>query len=294
MDVARFSVPVLVVMLLGGCDSACTSKEQQDERRLVENSLSNMVVVEGGEFLMGDFGPLVGEHLPYTFNHDDKKLHKVILKDFKISKYKVTYEDYEIYRAITGGDKLVVGMSKRYPKIVEGNVSVAVTWQKAKNYCLWLAKKTGENVDLPSEGQWEYAARSRGQYFPFATDDGTFDEGRNVPSGEEKERMIGMPFPFYPIGLYPPNPLGLYDMGLSGVEWTNDWYAEDYYWRSPEVSPKGPESGVKKVGRGYDGGDPQLALTMYRQNLLPIPITRGLNYETHGINSSYVFRCAIN
>ncbi|MGV8916513.1 MAG: formylglycine-generating enzyme family protein [Pseudomonas sp.] len=292
--ILKLSASVAIIFLLAGCDGAPPSNYVHGASRLAEKSLTNMVVVDGGEFLMGDFGPLVGEMLPFTRHQDDKKLHKVILDDFMISKYKVTYEDYEVYRATTGGRKLIVGLSKSYPKIIEGNVSVSVTWQQAKDYCLWLGEKTGKNVNLPSEAQWEFAARSRGQYLPFATDDGTFDEGRNVPSGEQKVQMIGTSFPYYPIGLYPPNPLGLYDMGLSGSEWAGDWYAEDYYSHSPVVNPQGPNVGVAKVRRGYTGGDTQLALTMYRRSAPPIPVTRDSNYELYGITPSYVFRCAIN
>ncbi|MGV8916511.1 MAG: formylglycine-generating enzyme family protein [Pseudomonas sp.] len=290
--ILKLSASISTVLLLMGCDGAPISNEVQGAKRLVEKSLFNMVVVEGGEFLMGDFGPLVGEMLPFTRHQDDKKLHKVILDDFMISKYKVTYEDYEVFRAHTNGRKLIVGLSKSYPKIIEGNVSASVPWQQAKDYCLWLGKYSGRKIDLPSEAQWEYAARSRGQYFPFATDDGTLNEGQNVPSVEEKEKMIDVSFPFYPIGLYPSNPLGLYDMGLSGTEWTNDWYAEDYYWHSPVNNPQGPSTGIEKVRRG--GGDFQRSLTMFRQSALLIPVAKDFSYEERGITPNYVFRCVIN
>ncbi len=60
-------------------------------------------------------------------------------------------------------------------------------------------------------------------------------------------------------------------MGLSGSEWTNDWYASDYYSHSPVNDPQGPAQGTKKVLRGYIGGDRQYALTMFRQSKLPVP-----------------------
>ncbi|WP_448943803.1 SUMF1/EgtB/PvdO family nonheme iron enzyme [Klebsiella michiganensis] len=61
-----------------------------------------MVPVQGGEFLMGDFGPLVKEKLPFSIQQDDKKLHKVVLSDFAISKFKVTNADYTAYLKSTG------------------------------------------------------------------------------------------------------------------------------------------------------------------------------------------------
>ncbi|WP_049191966.1 formylglycine-generating enzyme family protein, partial [Serratia marcescens] len=116
--------------------------------------------------------------------------------------------------------------------------------------------ESGKKIDLPTEAQWEYAARSRGQYLPFATDNGELEKGKNIPDEEQLDEYTdGLGIPIYPIGKYPPNPLGLYDMGLSGSEWVNDWYASDYYSHSPVKDPKGPSNGTKKVLRGYVGGD---------------------------------------
>ncbi|MBL4454638.1 sulfatase modifying factor 1 [Klebsiella pneumoniae] len=61
-----------------GCDQKSTGKRETLSEALVAKSLSNMVPVKGGEFLMGDFGPLVGEKLPFSINQDDKVLHKVV------------------------------------------------------------------------------------------------------------------------------------------------------------------------------------------------------------------------
>ncbi len=120
--------------------------------------------------------------------------------------------------------------------------------------------------------------------------------GKNVPGKDELDIYTdGFGFPFYPVGKYPPNPLGLYDMGLSGSEWTNDWYAADYYSHSPVNDPQGPAQGTKKVLRGYIGGDRQYALTMFRQSKLPVPkIDKDDDYEKYGVGPQYVFRCVVN
>jgi hypothetical protein len=87
-----------------------------------------------------------------------------------------------------------------------------------------------------------------------------------------------------------PKPLGLYDMGLSGSEWTNDWYASDYYSHSPVNDPQGPVKGTEKVLRGNVGGDRQYALTMFRQSDLPVPkINKDDDYEKYGVGPQYVF-----
>ncbi len=74
---------------------------------------------------------------------------------------------------------------------------------------------------------------------------------KTSPARDElSEYTDGAGIPIYPVGKYPPNPLGLYDMGLSGSEWTNDWYASDYYSHSPVNDPQGPVRGPKKSSAG--------------------------------------------
>ncbi|MCF1641117.1 formylglycine-generating enzyme family protein [Klebsiella pneumoniae] len=283
--------------LLTGCDQKSTGKRETLSEALVAKSLSNMVPVKGGEFLMGDFGPLVGQKLPFSINQDDKVLHKVVLSDFSISKFKVTNDDYNKYLQITGIKKPPINiLVKEYPSLQKGDYSVGVTWQQAKDYCQWLGKESGKKFDLPTEAQWEYAARSRGQYLPFSTNNGNFELGSNIPEQKKLDEYTdGYGFPIYPIGKYPPNPLGLYDMGLSGAEWSNDWYSTDYYSHSPVYDPQGPVKGNEKVLRGYVGGDRQYALTIFRQSSQPVPKFAGRDdYQKFGVSPLFVFRCVIN
>ncbi|HFT0611920.1 TPA: formylglycine-generating enzyme family protein [Klebsiella pneumoniae] len=283
--------------LLTGCDQKSTGKRETLSEALVAKSLSNMVPVKGGEFLMGDFGPLVGQKLPFSINQDDKVLHKVVLSDFSISKFKVTNDDYNKYLQITGIKKPPINiLVKEYPSLQKDDYSVGVTWQQAKDYCQWLGKESDKNIDLPTEAQWEYAARSRGQYLPFSTNNGNFELGSNIPEQKKLDEYTdGYGFPIYPIGKYPPNPLGLYDMGLSGAEWSNDWYSTDYYSHSPVYDPQGPVNGNEKVLRGYVGGDRQYALTIFRQSSQPVPKFAGRDdYQKFGVSPLFVFRCVIN
>ncbi|MDK1957091.1 MULTISPECIES: SUMF1/EgtB/PvdO family nonheme iron enzyme [Klebsiella] len=283
--------------LLTGCDQKSTGKRETLSEALVAKSLSNMVPVKGGEFLMGDFGPLVGQKLPFSINQDDKVLHKVVLSDFSISKFKVTNDDYNKYLQITGIKKPPINiLVKEYPSLQKDDYSVGVTWQQAKDYCQWLGKESDKNIDLPTEAQWEYAARSRGQYLPFSTNNGNFGLGSNIPEQKKLDEYTdGYGFPIYPIGKYPPNPLGLYDMGLSGAEWSNDWYSTDYYSHSPVYDPQGPVKGNEKVLRGYVGGDRQYALTKFRQSSQPVPKFAGRDdYQKFGVSPLFVFRCVIN
>ncbi|EOJ0913447.1 TPA: formylglycine-generating enzyme family protein [Klebsiella pneumoniae] len=290
-------VASVAASLLLGCDQKSTGKRETLSEALVAKSLSNMVPVKGGEFLMGDFGPLVGQKLPFSINQDDKVLHKVVLSDFSISKFKVINDDYNKYLQITGIKKPPINiLVKEYPSLQKDDYSVGVTWQQAKDYCQWLGKESDKNIDLPTEAQWEYAARSRGQYLPFSTNNGNFELGSNIPEQKKLDEYTdGYGFPIYPIGKYPPNPLGLYDMGLSGAEWSNDWYSTDYYSHSPVYDPQGPVKGNEKVLRGYVGGDRQYALTIFRQSSQPVPKFAGRDdYQKFGVSPLFVFRCVIN
>lgn len=282
---------MIFVLTITGCDGASIKQNSDSADNLVTKSITNMVTVKGGDFLMGDFGPLIGEKLPFSIQQDDKVLHKVVLSDFLISKYKVTNDDYNEYLDLTGvkAPPLFI-LAKKHPSLQGGDYSVYVTWKKAKDYCQWLGERSGKKIDLPTEAQWEYAARSEGKYMPFATDNGKIDRGRNYPTYDQLDKYTdGLGLPIYPVGKYPPNPLGLYDVGLSGKEWTNDWYTPDYYSHSPLKDPKGPAKGEKKVQRGAVGGDDQYALTMFRQSSSPSPKTEDdYDYDVG------VFRCVIN
>ncbi len=122
---------------------------------------------------------------------------------------------------------------------------------------------TGDKVALPTEAQWEYAARSKGQFNIVPTDDGTLrfkdsygTEGINVAGEADRsaysEKMNnGLDsFSALPGDAFPPNPLGIYDMAGNGFEWVKDWYDPAYYQRSPLNDPQGPAAPTFK---NHDG-----------------------------------------
>ncbi|MCX9158621.1 formylglycine-generating enzyme family protein, partial [Niveibacterium sp. 24ML] len=124
----------------------------------------------------------------------------------------------------------------------------------------------------PTEAQWEYAARSRGQFFMIPTDDGHVDYGRNVPYGAQARRLTkGMFNERYPVGLFPPNPLGAHDMQYNGKEWVLDWYAAKAYEHSAAQDPTGPVSGTLKVVRGWAYGDSlKIGVSAWRRTFDPM------------------------
>ncbi|MGQ7940027.1 formylglycine-generating enzyme family protein [Paraburkholderia sp. D1E] len=286
--------------ILAFCFPACSQTGQSPEAKaLVKKSLADMVFVKGGTFKMGDFGPEVSpEKLPYTSQDENKPVHQVTLDGFSIGKYKVTYADFDIYTAATGKPSWPQDKISRPYRVPTH--PVGVPWQMAKDYCQWLGKESNLPVDLPTEAQWEYAARSGGKPVVFATDNGKYEPDRNFPSaGTIADKLapgVGIVQRYlYPVGKYPANPLGLFDMGFDGRDWMNDWFSADYYAKAPAKNPQGPASGTKKVIRGAEGGNDETAMTMYRYGTEPaghpIPVNGGMTIPSAFI--TLTFRCEL-
>jgi formylglycine-generating enzyme required for sulfatase activity len=232
-------------------------RARPDVKALMDKTLKNLRFVEGGSFEMGDFGEKYGdEGLPYDRELDSKPLHKVTLTSFSISAYKTTYGDHDVFSAAMGKEK--VGMDVVAKRARFAQAGAGLNWYQAREYCQWLGSLLKLPIDLPTEAQWEYAARGRGQRILFATDTGKVDEGRNVWGFDQRNDQAhklnsGANPPSLPLGQFPPTPLGLYDVMTDGYEWVLDWYDPDYYKNSPETDPAGPTSGTLKVLRSHRG-----------------------------------------
>jgi formylglycine-generating enzyme required for sulfatase activity len=119
---------------------------------------------------------------------------------------------------------------------------VAVSWFDAMKYCKWLSASTGRKVRLPSEAEWERAARGgvEGKLFPWGDDppESLPNYAQRWKSGPE------------PVARSAPSGFGLYDICENVHEWCSDWFHPDYYASSPERNPRGPESGERRASRG--------------------------------------------
>jgi len=247
---------------------------QQKIQQLVEKTKKNMIFVEGGSYLMGDFGLITPElektvpksmaiknpkgntekpdHLPFSPGNDNKTLHKVTLSSFNMNAYKTTLEDFNIFTEATGQPKSYY--NELFTPEIAHEVATGMDWQQAKDYCQWLGKQVGMPMDLPTEAQWEYVARNKGQYTAFATDTGKVEPEKNLwevnqyanyRHTHQPDTVLEIPV----LGKTPPNPLGFYDLVTNNYEWMNDWYDKDYYKHSPIENPIGPKSGTEKVLR---------------------------------------------
>ena len=219
---------------------------------------------------MGDYGASDGLDISYLqASTHNNPAHRVELSSYSIAKFKTPNMAYQLYLKSNGLPLRLPESSYRkdWASIsATPNIPANVDWYEANGYCKWLAGISGLPFALPTEAQWEYAARSRGQLLDVATDDGTYkitddpiiEDERYGPRGintsttwdreafaAEKGWRIGLEAPL-PVDRYPPNPLGLYSMSDNGLEWVQDWYDPDYYRYSPFKDPQGPEGPVYK------------------------------------------------
>jgi formylglycine-generating enzyme required for sulfatase activity len=282
MNKVLFCLGVLAVVSIQGCGqtehpvaSEVEKISQEELQQFIQSIIERQVFVEGGEFLMGDFGhQYAPERAPYDRDKDSKPLHKVELSSYSISRFKATNAEFQFYLRYNNFKLREKGMAfkSEWDSINSASDTPAhVDWYEADQYCDWLASITNLPFALPSEAQWEYAARSRGQFLMVATDDGTYKaepyglitesydpKGINISSRGNRlafAKAMGWKtesFTPVPIDMFPPNPLGLYSMSDNGYEWVKDWYDPDYYKYSPMKDPQGPEGPVFKDVFGYD------------------------------------------
>ena len=205
-------------------------------REVLEKLVANMVKVEGGTFTMGATAEQGSDA-----DNDEKPAHKVTLSDYYIGKYEVTQAEWEAVmgeRPTSDGDKWTseYGLGSNYP-------AYNISWNDCDAFIRKLNELTGMKFKLPTEAQWEYAARggksSGGYKYSGGNDIGAVTwYGGNSGNGT------------HPVGGKQANELGLYDMSGNVYEWCSDWYGKSYYSSSPQTDPTGPSSGSGRVLRG--------------------------------------------
>lgn len=154
------------------------------------------------------------------------------------------------------------GMHWMNPRMPQGDNHpvVLVTWNDAQRFCQWLTFQEGRKYGLPTEAQWEYAARAGSQ---SAYWNGNSPE-QLTAIGNVRDRSLSNRFPTWrdttassdgfvftsPVGSFPANPFGIHDVHGNVWEWCSDWYSDDYYATRPRQDPTGPSGGRYHVYRG--------------------------------------------
>jgi sulfatase modifying factor 1 len=247
-----------------------------------------MVLVEGGSFTMGS-----DEGEP-----DERPAHEVRVSSFFIGKFEVTVGEFREFVDATGyatqaeqGDGATVladgsmvrkadaSWKNGYMAQDERHPVVCVTWRDAIEYCNWRSTREGlervytingsavgvdlaaKGYRLPTEAEWEYAARGgmSGQRTPYAG---------SASLGEVAWYASNAGNATHPVGRKAPNELGLYDMSGNAWEWCSDWYAADYYAKSPALDPAGPATGGSRICRGGSWGYAEKLLLVVNRNYL--------------------------
>jgi len=184
--------------------------------------------VKGGTFQMGS----------NSGNSKEKPVHSVTVSDFSMSKTEVTFEQYDVFCDATGRDKPDDRGWGRGDRPV-----MNVSWHDVTAFCEWMTIQSGKTYRLPTEAEWEYAARGGNKSKGYRY------SGSNTISsvGWYDDNSGGKP---HPVAQKQPNELGLYDMSGNVWEWCSDWYGEESYSSSPQNNPQGPNSGKERVLRG--------------------------------------------
>ena len=223
-----FLVFMFLTTLISACARIPTQVTNEASDTLVVGDVT-FVKIPAGSFAMGDSAPAAPENaLP---------VHKVTISSFWMASTEITFTQWKAFLNETSypaGRSQAKGSN--YP-------IASITWEDAQAYCNWFSDKYGVVMRLPTEAEWEYAARGglAGKEFPNG----------DTLSSSEANYASGGPLP---VTQYAPNGYGLYDMAGNVGEWINDWYDKDYYQISPSNDPHGPATEEGKLQRHADRG----------------------------------------
>ena len=209
--------------------SALLKREGEDRLVTVGSVTFTMIPVKGGTFQMGATKEQTGEA-----RKDEKPVHTVTLDNFQIGETEVSQA---LWREVMGSN----------PSTYKGNdlPVTNITWEDCQEFIKKLNERTGKQFRLPTEAEWEFAARggtaSKGYMFSGS------DEVRSVAwhnRDSNRDRHNGP----YAIKSKDPNELGIYDMSGNVNEWCQDWFGD--YTADPQTNPQGPATGKEHVYRG--------------------------------------------
>jgi len=224
--------------LLSSLEEAAAAERKQTAARTSDPFAGQMKYISSGTFQMG------------SNEYDDEKIHSVTVSSFYMSKYEVTQKQW----------RDIMGTNPSGFKNCDNCPVEQVSWDDTQAFIKKLNAKTGKNYRLPTEAEWEYAARG-GQSYKYAGSDNIDNVAWYAYNSGSKT---------HPVGQKSANGYDLYDMTGNVWEWCNDWYGSDYYSSSPSSNPKGASSGAIRVLRGSSWSHySKYCRTAYRFNYAP-------------------------
>lgn len=207
-----------------------------------------MVFVKGGTFVMG----CTPEQENVCFDNNEKPTHQVALNDFYIGRYEVTQAQW----------KAVMGENNNPSEFKGDNLPVEnVSWEDVQFFIARLNSQTWKTYRLPTEAEWEYAARggSQSRGYRYSGSDDASEVAWYFANSERKTN---------PVGMKKANELGIYDMSGNVYEWASDWYGN--YTGKPQTNPGGPALDSFRVIRGGSwDSDMENARVSYRSGMVP-------------------------
>jgi sulfatase modifying factor 1 len=257
---------LLLAALAGVCGASLVAAALQAPAppKSINDGHGDYVYVPAGPFRMGDNS---GDGDPR-----ERPVHVVDLDAFYIAKFEMSNGEWKTFRddpgyddpALWPGARVVPKTQVPYwtqPNNHGGGTPgsdaypvLGLNWDSAVAYTNWVSRKTGKKYRLPTEAEWEKAARGTdGRRYPWGN---TIDRAHaNYVGAQPYDTGL-------PVGYYDgskrgdlqtqsnASPYGAYDMAGNVMEWCQDWYSRDYYAVSPKKNPKGPDSGAYRVVRG--------------------------------------------
>jgi formylglycine-generating enzyme required for sulfatase activity len=215
-------------------------EEPQTETFTVNGVSFTMVAVDGGTFTMGATAEQ-GDDAYYS----EKPAHEVTLSDYRIGQTEVTQE---LWQAVMGSNPSYFSSNNGYTTNLQRPVET-VSWNDCQTFITQLNALTGKTFRLPTEAEWEFAARggNKSQGYKYAGSNTVGDVAwywDNIPSQSDGTAGYGT----QTVATKAPNELGLYDMSGNVWEWCQDWYGS--YSSDAQTNPTGPSTGSYRVGRG--------------------------------------------
>lgn len=201
------------------------------KQQILQNLIANMVYVEGGTFNMGATSEQGDDA-----EKDEVPIHQVTLSSFYIGKYEVTQEEW------------VMVMGKNPSRYKGSRFPVGeVSWDDCQIFISKLNKITGKNFRLPTEAEWEFAARggTKSKYYKYAGSNSADIVAWHQNNSWDEKKQSFIP---HQVGQKLPNELGVYDMSGNVWEWCSDWYGD--YPNNSVNNPQGGGSGQYRVRRG--------------------------------------------